>query len=133
VKIEGSKLVAVAVVVLVLTAGAFIVGTSFGQRAMLARATRQLNGVQAMLAFNRIQDERHLQSLLSQGCTDQTAAFIDYAKNKDMELLSGLLKAGIDEDIRQYISDRDANLMEGLRMFKSKYGTSWMEKACRPS
>jgi hypothetical protein len=132
-KIEGSKWAMVVVAVLLLIGGAFAAGTSFGQRTMLARATPELNGVQAMLAFNRIQDESHLQSLLSQGCTDQAAAFLDYTKNKDMELLSGLLKGKIDADTRKYVSDRDANLVEELRTFKSKYGTSWMEKACKSS
>jgi hypothetical protein len=133
VKIEGSRLVALAVGVLVLIACAFAVGASFGQRTMLARATPELNGVQAMLAFNRIQDQRHLQSLLSQGCTDQAAAFIDYTKDKDMALLAGFLKGKIDADTLKYVSDRDPNLVEELKTFKSKYGTSWMEKACKPS
>jgi hypothetical protein len=132
-KIEGSKLVAVVVVILALMAGAFLGGTSVGQRTMLARANQNLNGVQAMLAFNRIQDEGHLQSLLSQGCTEQAAAFIDYSKNADMALLAGLLLGKIDEDTRKYISDRDATLVENLKTFKSKYGASWMEKACKPS
>ena len=124
---------AVAVVILALMAGAFLGGTSVGQRTMLARANQNLNGVQAMLAFNRIQDEGHLQSLLSQGFTEQAAAFIDYSKSADMELLSGLLRGQISDDTRKYISDRDANLVEDLKTFKSKYGASWMEKACKPN
>jgi hypothetical protein len=132
-KIEGSKLATLAAVALVLIAGAFAFGTSFGQRTMLARATLELNGVQAMLAFNRIQDERHLQSLLLHGCTDQAVDFVDYTKDKDMELLSGFLRGQIDAEARKYVTDRDANLVEELRTFKSKYGTSWMEKTCKAS
>ena len=131
-KIEGSKLPTLIVGVMVLIAGAFVVGASFGQRTMLSRATPELNGVQAMLAFNRIQDERHLQSLLSHGCTDQAADFIDYTKDKDMELLSGFMKGKIDSDTVKYVSDRDPRLIGELKNFKSKYGSSWMESPCKP-
>jgi len=128
--IEGNKLGILTIVVLILIGGSFAVGSNFGQRLMLARTTPELNGVQAMLAFNRIQDERHLQSLISRGCTDQAAAFLDYSEDKDMQLLSGFLKGKIDADTLKYVHDRDSNLVDTLKTFKSKYGSSWFEKAC---
>lgn len=132
-KIEGSKLVVLVVAVVVLLACTFALGTSFGQRAMLARTTPELNGVQAMLAFNRIQDDEHVQSLISRGCTDQVGDFIEYTKDKDMELLSGFLRGKIDSDTLKYISDRDAHMLQDLKTFKSKYGNAWLEKPCKPS
>lgn len=132
-KTERGKRLVLVLVVLVLIACAFAVGASWGQRTMLARMTPELNGVQAMLAFNRLQDERHMQSLISQGCTEGAANFLDYARDKDMELLAGFVKGNIDDGTLKYITDRDASLLGDLRAFKSKYGSSWFEKACKPS
>ena len=128
--IEGSKLGILTIVVLILIGAAFAVGSNFGQRLMLTRTTPELNGVQAMLAFNRIQDERHLQSLISRGCTDQAVAFLDYSEDKDMQLLSGFLNGKIDAGTLKYVRDRDSNLVDTLKTFKSKYESSWFEKAC---
>lgn len=120
-------------VVVVLLACTFAVGARHGQQAMFRRATAELNGVQAMLAFNRIQDERHVRQLISQGCTDQAAEFVDYTNDQNMELLSGFVKRKIDSDTLKYLADRDPGILEELKTFKSRYGSSWMEKPCKPS
>ncbi len=117
----------------ILLACAFAVGAGFGQRTMLRRATVELNGVQAMLAFNRIQDERHVRGLISQDCRDQAVEFIDYTNDQNMEVLSDLVKKGIDADTLKYLADREPAILTELKTFKSKYGKSWMEKPCKPS
>jgi hypothetical protein len=98
---------------------------------MFRQGTTELNGVQAMLAFNRIQDERHLQELISRGCSDQAVEFISYTNDKNMELLAGLTKGHIDSGTLKYLSDRDPSILRDLKTFKSKYGGSWMEKPCK--
>jgi hypothetical protein len=132
-KIEGSRVVALAVVVVILLVCAFLIGEKLGQRAMLRRATVELNGVQAMLAFNRVQDERHVQELMSQGCTAQAEEFIGYTNDKNMELLSGFVQGRIDSGTLKYIADRDSRILVELKTFKSRYGNAWMEKPCKPS
>lgn len=77
----GTRIVAIGVASVILLACAFLLGAALGQRAMLRRATLELNGVQAMLAFNRIQDERHVQELMSRGCTQQAEEFISYTSD----------------------------------------------------
>ncbi len=124
---------AAALAVVILLVCAFAVGVSFAQRTMLRRATAELNGVQAMLAFNRIQDERHIRELISKGCTEQATEFIDYTNDQNMGVLSDVVKKRIDADTLKYLSDREPGILGELKTFKSKYGTSWMEKPCKPS
>jgi hypothetical protein len=69
----------------------FAIGDSVGQRTMLSVASRQLNGVQAMLAFNHLLDGRQLKSLLAEDCIAQAASAIDIAVDKDTETLAELL------------------------------------------
>lgn len=88
-----------AVVVLaavILLACAFAIGMRFERRSVYRQATAELNGVQAMLAFNRLQDERHVRELLSQGCASQAAEFVDYLTDQNMGVLSDVIKRKVD-------------------------------------
>jgi hypothetical protein len=112
-------------------AAAFAIGKSLGQRSMLAAMNVQLDSVQATLAFNRLLDERQLKSLLARGCIEQVAKAIDVAEDKDMELLAGFFNGKIDASAKKYVLDRDPNLVNELKTFKSKYGRSWSEMECK--
>jgi hypothetical protein len=109
---------------------AFVVGDSVGQRTMLKGMRVQLDGTQASLAFNRLLDERHWKELLEKGCVAQAAKALDVAEDKDMELLAGFIRGKLDDAAIKYISDRDPGLIEQLKLFKSKYGSTWSEEAC---
>lgn len=108
----------------------FAIGDSVGQRTMLSVVKPQLNGVQAMLAFNRLLDDRQLQSLLARGCVTQAALTVDIAKDKDMEILAEFFKGPLDPAARSYVIARDPKLIGELAAFKSKYGRKWMVGKC---
>lgn len=126
------QMAAVVLVAVLLLACAFAIGMRFERRTMYQQATAELNGVQAMLAFNRMQDERHVRELLSQGCATQAAELLDYLTDQDMGVLSDVIKRRIDSDTSKYLTDRDPKILVELMTFKSKYGTAWMEKPCKP-
>lgn len=110
---------------------AFAVGESLGQHSMIAGMSVQLDGTQAMLAFNRLDDERQLQTLLSKGCVTQAQSQLDYYEDRDTKLLSEFFKGKLDPETRKYVSDRDSKLAESLSSFRSKYGDRWDEPACK--
>jgi putative effector of murein hydrolase len=110
---------------------AFAIGESMGQRSMLAGINAQLDSVQASLIFNRLLDARKLKSLLAKGCIEQAAQAVDVAEDKDMELLAGFVNGKLDASTTKYISDRNPNLLDELKTFKSKYGRSWSETECK--
>ena len=120
---------------LLIGVASFFVGDSFGQRAMLRAFSpeyaRQYNGVQAVLAFNRLGDERHWEYLLENGCIAQAKKAIDVAQDKDTELLAEFYRGSLDQSTLKYIRDRDPTLESRLKTFKSKYGNSWTEDACK--
>lgn len=109
----------------------FAIGERQGQRSMLAAARVDLNGVQAMLAFNRLQDERELQLMLSKGCVDQARSMIGYNEDQNMQLLAGFVKGKLNPEDVKYITDRDPKLLSSLNTFKSKYGARWEVPECK--
>jgi hypothetical protein len=99
---------------------------------MLKHASRELDSVQASLAFNRILDERRWLEMLAKGCTTPVAKALDVALDKEMELLAGYVaNARLDADAIRYISERDPTLLAEVKSFKSKYGRSWSEESCK--
>jgi hypothetical protein len=108
----------------------FAIGDSVGQRTMLSVASRQLNGVQAMLAFNHLLDGRQLKSLLAEDCIAQAASAIDIAVDKDTETLAELFKGPLDPAARSYVMAREPKLAAELPAFKSKYGQKWSVGKC---
>ena len=109
----------------------FAIGDSLGQRSMLAVARVDLNSVQAMLAFNRLQDERELQLMLSKGCVAQVQSLLSYDEDQDMQLLAGFVKGKLNPEDVKYIADRDPKLLSSLSTFKSKYGSRWEIPECK--
>jgi len=109
----------------------FAVGNSVGQRTMLSALTTQLNGVQAMLTFNHLLEDREMQSLLARGCVQQAALRIDIANDKDMESLSGFFRRKLDPSARAYVLQRDPGLIDDMKTFTSKYGSSWSVPECK--
>lgn len=109
---------------------AFAIGESVGQRRMLSVANSQLTGVQAMLAFNRLLDDRELKSLLASGCVAQAVLSVDIANDKDMQILADFFKGPLDPDARSYVMARDPKLIGELATFKSKYGQKWSIGGC---
>lgn len=110
---------------------AFFVGDSIGQRAMLREASVQLDGIQAALALNRIEDQRELITLLSKSCVKQAQSVLDFEEDRDTALLSGFFKGKLDSSDIKYITDRDQNLVKSLSSFRSKYGSRWEVPECK--
>jgi hypothetical protein len=93
----------------------------------------EIDDVQAMLAFNRILQERKLASLLSRGCMAAAIEETDIRIDQDTKLLASLFKGRLSPRVSKYVDDRDPNLRETLDNFKSKYGDSWREPRCADS
>ncbi|MHB8624437.1 MAG: hypothetical protein ACYC9J_10895 [Sulfuricaulis sp.] len=110
---------------------AFVIGESKGQRAMLAVTQVKLDGVQAMLTFNRLDEERLLKSWLSKGCVVQAQSELDFDEDQDTRLLAEFFQGKLDPSDRKYVSDRDPKLVASLNTFKSKYGTRWEVPKCK--
>ncbi|HEV2607458.1 MAG TPA: hypothetical protein VGT79_05705 [Xanthomonadaceae bacterium] len=118
-------------VCIALAAVAFAIGESMGQRSMLAAVSVQMDGTQTELAFNRLLDERHWKSLLAKGCLAQATKAIDAAEDEDMGLLAEFFKGKLDAATIKYVTDRDPNLVEQLKTFKSQYSQGWSEEECK--
>ena len=118
------------VVFAVAIAASFAAGECTGQRSMLRRASVELDGTQAMLAFNRIHDELRLSSLLSRGCIAAAARALDISQDQNKVVLADFLNGTLSPSDRKYMSDRDPNMVRDLKAFKSKYGRTWTEPAC---
>jgi hypothetical protein len=112
--------------------GALSFGLGFldGRRAGFSAVGVNVDSVQAMLAFNRLLDERHWGSLLANGCVSQAKKALDVAQDQDTELLSELVQRKVDQRTLKYIGDRDSSLLAQLKYFRSKYGSSWDEAPC---
>ncbi|MHB8697691.1 MAG: hypothetical protein ACYC9J_06585 [Sulfuricaulis sp.] len=110
---------------------AFVIGESKGQRAMLAVMQVKLDGVQAMLTFNRLDEERLLKSWLSKGCVAQAQSELDFDEDQDTRLLAEFFQGKLDPSDRKYVSDRDLKLVASLNTFKSKYGIRWEVPKCK--
>lgn len=108
-----------------------LIGANIGQRKAMAHASVEVNGIQADLLFNRILDERKMQSILSRGCVTETQRELDINEDQDMELLAKFFSGELTSQARKYISDREPGLAKALGTFKSKYGDSWVEISCK--
>ena len=120
-------------VAFLLVAGAFfLMGLHKGEWQELATSSSELDGTQAMLAYNRIDDERRLQFLLEKGCVAAAQKQIDIDQNNDTDLLVGFFKEkNLPNWTKRYIGDRDPKLLASLSTFKSKYGMRWEQPDCR--
>jgi hypothetical protein len=120
-----------ALTIVIIATLAFAIGESLGQRSMLKQAGVQLDGVQAMLLFDRIVEERKIKSLLAHGCATEAMTAIDHDENSDMKLLAEFANEKLEQSTITYIANRDPNLLKELKTFKSKYGNTWPEPECK--
>jgi hypothetical protein len=82
----------IGVVALVFIAMIFWLGIGVGVKYGSSQLAIELNSTQAMLAFNRILDERKLNLLLSKGCVTEALAKTDIAIDQDTKLIASLFK-----------------------------------------
>lgn len=109
-----------------------VIGLYVGERWTIVALSHELDGTQAMLTFNRLIDERRVQSLLSEGCTHAAQKQIDIDEDKGTELLAEIFNdRKLPTWTRKYVSDRDPNLVSTLATFKSKYGSTWEQPDCK--
>ncbi len=101
-----------------------------GMRSNVRQVAIEIDNTQAMLAFNRLLEERKLASLLSKGCVAAAVEEIDIRMDQDTKLLSSLFKGKLSPWVMKYVDDRDPNFSKTLDNFKSKYGDSWKEPEC---
>ncbi len=91
-----------------------------------------LNGTQAMLAFNRLDDERRVQSLLGAGCIPAAQKQLDIDEDQNKGLLAEFFSdRTLPAWARRYVLERDPNLAKNLATFKSKYGNVWEQPDCK--
>jgi hypothetical protein len=121
----------ISVVALVFIAVIFWLGFGIGLRYGTSQSEIELNNTQAMLAFNRILDERKLSLLLSKGCITEALTRTDIAIDQNTKLIASFFKGKLSPWVSKYISDRDPNFLHSLDGFKSKYGDSWTETECK--
>ncbi|MGH6889657.1 MAG: hypothetical protein ACREHF_10745 [Rhizomicrobium sp.] len=126
----GRSIIAFAIGCVLAGAACFVLGVRETRKSDFTDLNILNDSTQAMLAFNRVQDERHWEHLLKNNCIRQAAKAIDVAQDKDAELLARLLRGQIDKDVLIYIQKRDPAVIGELKTFKSKYGNSWYEEEC---
>jgi len=100
-----------------------------GMRSNLHELAIVLDDTQAELAFNRLLEERKLESLLSKGCTAAALEKTRISIDQDMTLLASF-EGKLSPGAAKYINDREPTLLSALKEFKSKYGNSWTEPEC---
>jgi hypothetical protein len=108
----------------------FGLGLRAGQRVDEQDTKVAKNSVQALLAFNRVQDVRRWEGLLTRGCTRQAIRALDIAQDKETELVAEFFRGKIEPSVAKYIKNRDSGFLEKLKSFKSKYGDRWYEEEC---
>ena len=122
------------VAVIVYTASviaSLLIGANIGERKAMTHASIGVNDIQADLLFNRVLDERKMQSMLSKGCVSEATLELDINEDQDMKLLAKFFSGELTTQARRYISDRDPGLAKTLTTFESKYGDSWVEVSCK--
>ncbi|WP_158752700.1 hypothetical protein [Dyella sp. S184] len=124
------KTALIVILFIVVVAIAFMVGLRVGDRRATTEDRVVVDSIQADLVFNRILDERKMQSMLSKGCVAETQNALNINLDQDTKLLAEFFKGKLTPDARKYVSDRDPELMSSLGAFKSKYGNSWTEMEC---
>ncbi len=117
----------------VATAGlCFLAGLYVGGRSAIRALGYELNGTQAMLAFNRLDDERRVQSLLGAGCIPAAQKQLDIDEDQNKALLAEFFSdRTLPAWARRYVLERDPNLAKNLATFKSKYGNVWEQPDCK--
>src|ERR1035437_289522 len=120
-------LLSIAVVLLMLTliAGAFMLG----RNTQYSNSEQMLEGAQAILSFNHAQRYREIEDDLSKGCLAEALEKARISKDQELVLLSSFIKEHPNTEFK-YASDRDPKLIEQMKTFKSKYGSSWSEPKC---
>src|SRR5579859_937521 len=111
-------------------AGAFAVGLSMGQRAMLSSSEVALENIQAKLLFNRIEDERHLGDLLNRKCMTAASDFVNYINDSDMQLMHKFVVDGKVRDAFSYINIRNPEILKEAMVYSSRFPNPWKETAC---
>jgi len=126
--IKVSALVGCALLILALV---FVLGLFLGGRRAIAKLNIQMDGTQAMLAFNRISSEQRLRYLLSSGCADVALAQVKVYEDQDKQLLAGFLQGTLPDWTIKYISQGDPSLIGELRKMKVKSANTWTIPDCR--
>jgi hypothetical protein len=103
----------------------FGVGVIVGQRLMFRAFRIQLNGVQAMLLFNRIVREREIKSLLERGCVTEAIGEISNDELADRGTLAHSVYEKLDRDTIAYINKRDPNILNELDSPKGSFTNTW--------
>jgi len=115
------------------TATILWLGIGFGMRSNVHHVAIEIDNTQAMLAFNRLLEERKLASLLSKGCVAAASEETNIRIDQETKLLASLFKGRLSPWVSKYVDDRDPHLLKTLDNFKSKYGDSWKEPECTQS
>ena len=106
------------------------IGMDHSMKFLSRQLVIELNSNQAMLEYDRIQDARKINLLLSRGCVSEALAKTDITVDMNTTLLADQFKGKLNPSVSKYISDSDPDLLRSLNGFKSKYGGSWPEKEC---
>ena len=114
-------------VLLAIVLGAFVLG----QNTQRERFAAELDATQAMLMFNHLLRYREIERDLSKGCASEALEKTKISIDRELKLLSSIEKSNSITWINKYISDRDPELLNQLKTFKSQYGESWTEPICK--
>ncbi len=124
------KKIALVILAVVSLLGAFVAGGHVARRHVMAGLDEALYETQAMLWFNHLEDFQKIESYLLRGCHAEALEKTRWAIDIELRLLSEFHSAHPDSPLNKYISDRDPKLLEQLKVFKSKYGNSWIVPKC---
>jgi hypothetical protein len=126
--VKTSVLIGCSLVVLAIV---FVVGLFIGGRRAIVQLNVQMDGTQAMLAYNRISFERRLHDLLSRGCSDVALAQVKVYEDQDMQLLAGFLRGPLPTWTIKYIKQGDPHLIDELSKMKLNSTKTWTIPDCR--
>lgn len=109
-----------------------VVLTSFflGVKTEQDRFSFELSTTQAMLSFNHLTQFKEIETDLSKNCIASSLEKTRIAIDKELMLLSSFEKKNENTWVNKYILDRDPDLLNQLKTFKSKYGNSWRKPEC---
>jgi hypothetical protein len=115
----------IAALSMVLAIVLFGVGVILGERLMLRAFGVQLRGVQATLLFDRIAQEREIQSLLARGCVGEAIGEISNHELADRKTLADFVRRKLDRDTLAYINTRDSNIFKELESPAGAFTNTW--------
>ena len=124
------RYVLIAVSMLLIAAGSFVLGVHRGRSISKVLVTESSYYLQADLGLNHLHNYLELEEDLVRGCVDTALEKLSINVDQQKRLIASLYSESELDIIKQILERRDPALLKELPLFKSKYGDAWQTPQC---